>query len=417
MKIVHIATYINGGAGTAAYRIHEALLKQNIHSTFLCTDVPLLPATKAVVRFQKPTYNLWQRAIRKAKRLLAKYNTPGKINYRYRLQQQLNTMQPLLNCEVAGLPFSEYNLLEHPAVKNADIIHLHWVAGFIDYPVFFKNNTKPVVWTLHDMNPILGLYHYAEDEKRNQSISKKLNAAVKQIKFNAYKNAASQIQLVAPSAWLQAEVAHTGWFQANTISNIPYPINTEIFCNRNTDALRKELNIPAQNTVLLFVAQSIHNHRKGFHLLAEALKLLARPNISLLIIGDAKEITIAHLHCIKLGFVYDPIKLSAYYSLADAFILPSREDNLPNVMLESFACGTPVISFNIGGMATWIQDGFNGLKAEELTADSLKETIETFLKEKNNFNNKDISQFAAEHFKEVEVATGYISLYKKLLSL
>jgi glycosyltransferase involved in cell wall biosynthesis len=415
LKIVHIATYINGGAGTAAYRIHEALLKKNIDSTFLCTDLPLQPTAKAVVLLKKPTYGLGQRTLRKAKRILAKNFNLGKLNERFRLPYCLQHIQPQLRCEIASLPFSEFNLMNHPAVQNADIIHLHWVAGCIDYPGFFKNNNKPIVWTLHDMNPILGLYHYKADEKRNQPITQKLDNVVKEMKDRAIKKSTAIIEAVSPSQWLFEEAGTTDWF--HNIHKIPYPVNTEIFCRRETDALRKELNIPPHNTVLLFVAQSIHNYRKGFDLLIGTLQQIDRPNISLLIIGYAQEVSISNLHCINVGSVYDSVKLSTYYSLADAFILPSREDNLPNVMLESFACGTPVIAFNIGGMAEWIKDGFNGLKAEELNSAALAQTILNFIDTKDQFNTEIIRKHALDHFSENKIAGEYSNLYESLMKV
>ncbi|TAE46946.1 MAG: hypothetical protein EAY69_07690, partial [Cytophagales bacterium] len=55
---------------------------------------------------------------------------------------------------------SAYNILSHHLVKEADIIHLHWVAHFLDYASFFKKINKPVVWTLHDKNPLNGGFHY-----------------------------------------------------------------------------------------------------------------------------------------------------------------------------------------------------------------------------------------------------------------
>jgi hypothetical protein len=58
------------------------------------------------------------------------------------------------NYEVFSFPQTVYNITKHPLVQEADIIHLHWVANFLDYRSFFKQIQKPIVWTLHDLNPI-----------------------------------------------------------------------------------------------------------------------------------------------------------------------------------------------------------------------------------------------------------------------
>lgn len=416
MKIVHITTYINGGAGTAAFRIHEALLKQNVDSKLLCTDFPVRHSVKEVSHYNKPIFQIGQRVWRKLKRILAKYFNLGPLNFRFRLKHDLENLNPQLIAEFTGLPFSEYNILDHPLVKEADIIHLHWVANFLDYPSFFKHNTKPIVWTLHDMNPILGLYHYEADEKRNLTISDNIDAKVKKIKKNALLNVRSKLMAISPSQWLNQRAAKCSNFLSANCLKIPYPINTEKFSPRDTKELRKVLNIPAEHTVFLFVSQSINNYRKGFDLLLEALQKLSNNNISLLIIGYAEKLNLPHLHCISLGFISDEEELSNYYSLADAFILPSREDNLPNVMLEALACGTPVISFNVGGMATIIQNGITGLIVEIVTADSLKQTLENFLSNKEKFNRNEIRNYAMELFNEEKIALAYLEVYKNLLA-
>ncbi|MDR2993391.1 MAG: hypothetical protein LBV11_06090, partial [Bacillus cereus] len=67
--------------------------------------------------------------------------------------------------EIASIPFSSYRLENHPLIKEADIIHLHWIAdNFLNYPTFFKNIKQPIVWTLHDINPFRGIFHFDGDK-------------------------------------------------------------------------------------------------------------------------------------------------------------------------------------------------------------------------------------------------------------
>jgi len=166
LKIIHISTYATGGAGIAAYRIHEALLENGFASRFLCMDNSMHSTLKECYRFPRPTYSLYQRLINKANRVFNRYYFLGKLIPSKYFNRRLSSIRSRLICDVASLPFSTINILEHPLVKNADIIHLHWVAGMLDYPSFFEENIKPVVWTFHDLNPALGLFHYMEDEKK-----------------------------------------------------------------------------------------------------------------------------------------------------------------------------------------------------------------------------------------------------------
>jgi glycosyltransferase involved in cell wall biosynthesis len=99
-----------------------------------------------------------------------------------------------------------------------------------------------------------------------------------------------------------------------------------------------------------------------------------------------------------LGNISDDKKLMEYYSLADAFIIPSREDNLPNVMLESFACGTPVIGFPIGGVNEHVIDYQTGLLAKDISSDALAECIKQFSLNHHLFNSLFIGQWLLNDF-------------------
>ncbi|MFH1176651.1 MAG: glycosyltransferase, partial [Acidobacteriota bacterium] len=60
------------------------------------------------------------------------------------------------------------------------------------------------------------------------------------------------------------------------------------------------------------------------------------------------------------GFVADERRMAAMFAAADAFVLPSLEDNLPNTMLEAMACGTPVVAFAVGGIPEAVTDQEEG---------------------------------------------------------
>jgi glycosyltransferase involved in cell wall biosynthesis len=74
-------------------------------------------------------------------------------------------------------------------------------------------------------------------------------------------------------------------------------------------------------------------------------------------------------------------ELRKVYSMADILIIPSYQDNLPNVMLEALFCGTPVISFDDGGMKDVIINGMNGYIFKERTASALIKVLLKFSQE------------------------------------
>lgn len=417
MNVVHIATYLNGGAGTSAYRIHLSLLKSSgVNSYFISTDPDKNRCAQAASVLPKKDFGMFKRGLKKIRRIGAG-NFGIKCFDRHNfLKSRVDNNRTKLDFEVASLPFSDYDLLSHPSVKNADIIHLHWVAGLIDYSTFFKKVTQPVIWTCHDLNPFLGLFHYRGDEQRNGPFIGKIDKEVIAIKKRALRQCKTRLQFVCPSNWLQRELVKSEFLPNVEPVIIPYAVDLDVFKPKEARATRECFGIPAHHTVFLFVSQTVTNYRKGFDLLKNALEKLDPKDVSLLVVGYAPEANNFELNTVYLGSVNDDVLLSQYYSMADAIIIPSREDNLPNVMLESLACGTPVISYDIGGMKDVVIEEVNGVKAKEVSSSSLTEAIERFLKIKDVFNRQKISNLAIENFNGAKIATAYTRLYKTALT-
>jgi glycosyltransferase involved in cell wall biosynthesis len=417
IRVVHISTYHKGGAGASAFRVHNALLKSGVDSHFICLDSHSDNAScsKPPLKTEPLKKNNWFDILAKKIKWRLKHhfniNTQSK---RENITRQFKILSPEFKCEIATLHFSNYDILKDPFVQKADIIHLHWVAEIIDYPVFFKQNKKPVVWTLHDMNAFQGIFHYKDDEERNKSIALSIDRKVRTLKRYCIKNNKAPLSIVAPSKWLSGAAKKSKIFKNVNGYCIPYALDTVVFNRRSTEGLRSSLNIPTDHTIFLFVAKRTNNHRKGFDFLIDSLKKINHETITLLIIGNS-DYADSHLNIIRLGSINDELNLSNYYSLADAFIIPSREDNLPNVMLESMACGTPVIAFNVGGMAEIIKDGFNGLKAGKINAVELSGVIEKFIRSKETFSSEAIRNFALENFGQKIIARKYEEVYENVL--
>jgi glycosyltransferase involved in cell wall biosynthesis len=416
LKVTHICTYANGGAGIAAWRIHEALLQNHIESTFLCVERGNRMNLNSTFQIAKRQYTFSQKAKNKFIRIIG--NNIGIININSRIQSQVlfRRLYPLIKSERITLPFAEYDILSHPSVQNADIIHLHWVGEMLDYPGFFSKNIKPVIWTLHDMNPFRGLFHYMDEEILNEKISKKLDKNILALKQKVIEDRKCKLSVVSPSVWLLKNAKSSSVFNNLAGYVIPNPINTEVFFPIETKGLREQLNIPGKNIIFLFVAQFVTFYRKGFDILSEALNTLKDLNITVLIIGNAPDVDIDGVDVKLLGSITETEILREYYSLADAIIIPSREDNLPNVMLEAMACGTPVLCFNVGGLAEVIEDGFNGLKAGKKEPDALANIIREFIISKNEYLPDAIHNFAKKNFSYKKVAEQYKDIYKSVLN-
>lgn len=411
LKVVHISTHLRGGGGIAAYRLHQSLLKNGVDSSFLSLDVGVDMFN--TYQAQRIEISLCQRIFNKLLRLI--FGANFTLNREIKYNRRLKNLLPYLNCEIASIPFSAYNILAHPSVQKADIIHLHWVAGILDYPSFFKHNQKPVVWTFHDMNSFLGLFHYEGDRTINLEKSYDLTNEIHELKRKSITNRKCKLTYVTPSDWLGKVAQESEIFKDIKGENIYNAIDTKVFFPQNNQDLRDEFKIPKENTVFLFIAEKLNNYRKGFDILLEALKKIPEYNLTILVIGDRSESKISLPDVRVLGVVNSEDELSKYYSLADAYIISSREDNLPNVMLESMACGTPVLSFEIGGMATVIENGFNGLKSPEISVSGLAQILIEFINTKEKYDREKIRNFAVDNFSFNKISNSYQEVYQSLL--
>ena len=152
-----------------------------------------------------------------------------------------------------SFPDSKYDITLSELYREADIVNLHWVADFLDYKSFFMKNNKPVVWTLHDMNPFSGGEHYEEkylgiDESGfpvNRIISEEEIRVAKdniELKKQVITNL-SNLTIVAPSEWLAAEARRSEIFKNTPVFCIPNGLDSDVYKPRDKNYSRDLLNI------------------------------------------------------------------------------------------------------------------------------------------------------------------------------
>jgi len=381
-KIIQLCTLDSGGAGKAALRLNTGLASIGVDSAMIV----------ALKQSQDPAVSVVEQG-----------DSPGLRGENRRYQQDLTTLTNHWGALANGHPgrpqglemFSDtrafYRLDHLEAIRKADIIHFHWITGLLNPEVIPLLRGKKVVWTLHDMNPFTGGCHYAGDCDRyrfscgacpqlGSSLETDLSRDVWGQKNRAYREL--DLTVVAPSRWMASCASASSLFRGFPVTVIPNGIPVETFRPLPTSELRKRLNIPEGAKIVLFGADHLINRRKGFAFLLEALRSYvpkaAGTPIYLAVFGKVdpgQEIPSVH-PVLNFGSIANEQDLAALYSLADVFVLPSLEDNLPNTVLEAMACGTPVVGFDTGGIPDMISHKGNGFLARPKDVASLAEGID-----------------------------------------
>jgi len=400
MKVVHICTSLVGGAGIAVQRLHNGLLFLGIDSNILYLQGN--SSNNKCVRYQHK--------VNKSVKLLKYLGIIKSPNSKY--LKMLNAEHAEYEC--FSFPFSDFYVENHPLVRNADIINLHWVSYFINYPTFFKSVKKPIVWTLHDMNPFMGGLHYNIDLQLNPNLIF-IENELKKIKHQIIEKC-QNIHVVCLSKYIK-EHSETSII----LRKFPHYLIPNGFDPIHRNGIDKELakqifKLSTYEKIFLFVAHDIRVKRKGFDLLLQVINETDLPeNVIFVAIGEFGEGVENNKKIKIIPRIHDQLLLEVAYSMADALIIPSREDNLPNTMMESLALGTPVIAFKVGGMPD-VLNQTNGVIIDKVSVESLKDTILKFIKNEYHFKKEAIiSQFQNNYSLQIQ-AKKYIELYHSILN-
>jgi glycosyltransferase involved in cell wall biosynthesis len=401
MNVLLLSTYRQGGAANSCVRLRVALQESGVTANFLCA---------ADLSNRWPFY---------AERLsFLPYERDKSVRFAFSLAN-----------------FGK-DLVNHPLVREADVLNLHWVnQGFLSLEGIqaLGRLGKPIIWTLHDMWAFTGGCHYnrgCDHFKTGCGNCQYLrNPDPHDLSYRILQRKdrilPKNIQFVTSSQWLRDEALSSQLLENAPVQAIPIPVDTEIFHPADQsarDSFRAQHQIASDAHILLFVAIKVSEIRKGFAYLRDALETLQkdRPEmpVEVIVLGKSDPEAMATLpypvHA--LGMVTDPEKLSETYACADVFVIPSLEDNLPNTVLESLACGTPVVGFDTGGIPEMVghqQEGYIAPKGDSL---QLAAGIQWVMEHKDHLRPSARKKAELAYTNKV-VAERYIALFNRELSV
>lgn len=416
MKIVILNTSeLTGGAAVAANRLLKALRKGGVEVSMLVrdrnTNDPAVVSVNHSLIAKKINFIrfVWERLV------IFVCNRFSKKN--------------LFQVSIAN---TGTDITKHPLVKEADVIHLHWInQGFLSLKDLKKltETGKPIVWTLHDLWPATAICHYPAGCERYLSgchdcpmIRKNpfIDLAATVFKRKG-RTGLSTINFVGCSQWITKEAKKGAWLKEAEFTSIPNPIDISVFKPMEKAEARKRFGLPEHTFLLLFAAAKLSDTRKGAVFLIEACDQLKKkiPNtIEIVLMGSSPEELISGfpVKVNPLGYISDPASMVAAYSSADLFVIPSLEDNLPNTIMEAMACGTPCVGFDTGGIPEMIDHKKNGYIARYKDAEDLAAGIEWVLTNQSPLSLREacVDKVQAS-YQESVVAGLYTGLYNRLV--
>jgi glycosyltransferase involved in cell wall biosynthesis len=314
--------------------------------------------------------------------------------------------------------------------EQPDIVQLHWIGGNAFKLRSLADVKVPVVWRMSDQWAFCGVQHLEPDPAAycsppaRASAWSNISEHVRYAKWSTYQKL-RRLVLVCPSRWLARETRRSALLGQRQVEVIPTSCDTELFGIKDRAACRSVLELPAEGPIVLIGATSLGTRWKGLDLFVEAAQKTSEKTLR-----DGRKLTVVsfgqdvgelarlrdQVDLIHLGPVKDRRLMAILYGAADVFAAPSRMENLANTVLESLACGTPVIAFAIGGMPDMIDHQSNGYLAAPFDSDVFARGLLWSLDHPDPASLRAICrQKVLDCFSIGQEIDGYLALYARLL--
>jgi glycosyltransferase involved in cell wall biosynthesis len=422
LKIVQVTTDdIHGGAAIAAYRLYTGLKALDPNVRMLVKNknstnpdvIPVSPSDEDVELERELFSDLIH-------------------------QECIHKNRTAVSNTLFSYPIFGYNFAHSAVLKNADVINLHWINFFCSLSSLktIVGLEKPIVWTVHDQWLLTGGCHYTsgcEKYLEECRICPQLENDERYLPHFFLCQKRELIKemkpvIVTPSNWLANMIKKIPVFQDMRVEVIPNSIDTALYTNIPKETARKSLNLPPDGYYVLFSVNNASEKRKGIPHLISALhycmedplffnKVMAG-EITVMCFGDQGDwINETTIPLISLGKIQNERDLCTVYSAADVFLVPSIEDNLPNIVIEAMSCGTPVIAFDIGGIPDMIQNGVNGYIVKKGAGSEYGRVILDLINdpERNAQMSKNCRTIALKKYSLMVQAQRYMELYHELV--
>ena len=409
MKVLHLTEGLTDGDGgsIAVNRLHCGLKEAGIGSQVLCTTKWPFGAPDNIIKVDSSKIE------RKAGHYLNLVSRKIGLN---------GMLDP-----------THFTVLRNKAFQDADILTIHDSSCYSSLAIPALTKSKPTVLVLRDMLSFTGhCFHSLDCERWKAGCGKCPYPSISppvaidntrlawKLKDWAFSRA--NLVVVALSTWMVA-LAEQSMLRRFPIHHIPNGIDTEVYRPHEPELCRSVLNIPKGKKVLMFMAQSLRNPLKGGDLFLKAVESLPeslKSETVVLLLGRRGEDLANSLgvETIYLGYVGSDRIKAICYSAADCFVTPTRAESFGNVLVESIACGTPVVAQKVCGLADIVRPKITGLLAQPEDIEGFRDHIIELLENEalRSDMRRQCRKIALEEYSISSQAQRYIRLYQELLN-
>ena len=339
IKVAHLCDSTSGGAAVAASRLVQALEREKelqVERWFFGKTEDVNQAARQIALEKKYSKSFFERVAR------VFYRTSAKFLQRRRQREAL---------------------LAAIAEHQPDILHLHnlHACALLHGDLELIPQHIPLVWTMHDCWPFAPwAYRWqtetGSDETQGAELRPEAEGSACRAQFFARRK---NLILVSPSRWLALQAEKSSCMDIRK-EVIPNGVPNDVFAPVSKLVAKAELGMDPSKIWLGLSAASF-DLRKGADILMDAMAIMRRSDIGIILWGSSKNMRVPD--CVEVfsaGYVREESRQALLYSACDLFVCPSRIDNLPNTVLESMACGTPVIASDVGGIPEMVRPGQTG---------------------------------------------------------
>lgn len=403
MRVIHLSTTIEGGAGKAAYRIFQSQVKFGIDSTLVTRNQ--IVSSDLVTKLRRNSLR---------KRILSKAIT--------------FTLRQISLKEYGILTIYSTSFLNRKFLKkmNPDIINIHnWFNFLSPNDMEWLTSRFDCVFTLHDERLLTAGCHYSLG--CNNWETKCVRCPQTRINVRSLEKSGDELTriftregmkfgVISPSRWLlqKASKSRMG-ANSNLMRVIKNPMDESFYRSNNNQRARHKGRIT-------FIATDLNNPHKGLSVLVQGIRRLKQENLNLNLeleligLGNLDQCAIDDIPTRVFSNLNDS-QIFDRLSTTDVLVVPSIIDNLPSVIAEGQLAGALVVASAVGGIPELIEDEVSGFLYKggpEQLATALTKALE--LRNSEEFRMQ-VKTRVQESLSWENLVSETVELYSHLLSV